>query len=328
MIQIAIQKIARFGFKHELSKRYTWFDWIKSIRVSKLIESNLADQIVSEFITAGDAGLIGRLGGTEARFLGEYFKLKRLERIGIPIWLSSKFSPRWKKRVRDVHLGPGFYFDNWQEVERFASEYCNALSESDVLGAWGVAFTWVEGRNLNPKKTRVIPVGFTAPWVEPYSLTNTPWSQSLEGKKVLVVSGFADSIKSQHSHLSKAFKSIKYPSFELHVVKAPIVAGDRDSDGRSWFELLEDMKSNISKADFDIALIAAGAFSYPLAAYVKSIGKIGIHCGGGLQLFFAIMGNRWNNSPEILKYVNEFWVRPSKSETPRRAGEIENSCYW
>ena len=88
------------------------------------------------------------------------------------------------------------------------------------------------------------------------------------------------------------------------------------------------MISEIDSLDFDVALIAAGAFSYPLAAYVKKRGKIGIHCGGGLQLYFGIMGNRWNNSPEILKYVNSAWVRPSEDEKPRSAEQIENACYW
>jgi hypothetical protein len=75
-------------------------------------------------------------------------------------------------------------------------------------------------------------------------------------------------------------------------------------------------------------LIAAGAFSYPLPAHVKNVGKIGIHCGGGLQIFFGVMGNRWNNSPEILKYVNDSWVRPSSLERPKTADQVENACYW
>ena len=111
-------------------------------------------------------------------------------------------------------------------------------------------------------------------------------------------------------------------------MRAPIVTGRRDPDGKSWFELLNEMKKEIYSKDFDVALVAAGAFSYPIAAYIKQIGKIGIHCGGGLQLFFAIMGNRWNNSPEIQRYVNEYWVRPSKEETPPTASNVENACYW
>ncbi len=323
-----MKQLAPFGIKHELAKRYTLFDWFASLPVKKLINFESADDFISELISQDRPGLVARLGGTEARFLGEYLKLKRFTRIGISSKFMARLSPRWKRRSRDVHALSGFYFQDWNEVERFSSEYLRALSCTDILGAWGVAFTWVEGINLDSKKTKVIPVGFTAPWVEPYAPGKTPWSRSLEGKRVLVISGFAESIMSQHANLSKAFAKTEYPVFKLSVIRAPIVTGERDNGGKSWLDLLNDMKNAISKEEFDVALIAAGAFSYPLAAYVKDMGKVGIHCGGGLQLFFAIMGNRWNNSPEVLKYVNEFWVRPSKSETPNNVNEIENACYW
>jgi hypothetical protein len=327
-VQKLSTRIAPFGLRHEIAKRYTPADWVRSLKVKKSINHTESDRLISALIASEKPGLVGRLGGTEGRFLGEYLKLKRLQRIGIPIALAAKFSPRWKRRRAEVFLQAGFYSRDWQEVEEFSSEYLKALELTDVLGAWGVAFTWVEGVKLNTKSTQVIPVGFTAPWVEAYVTKQKPWALALEGKRVLVVSGFAESISSQHKRISQVFENVEYPNFELQVLRAPIVAGARDLSGKSWFDLLDEMKKSISDLDFDVALIAAGAFSYPLAAYVKKIGKIGIHCGGGLQLFFGVMGNRWNSSPEVLKYVNENWVRPSKSETPPSADQIENACYW
>ena len=320
--------LAPFGVRHELAKRYTLVDWIKSTRVKNLIDSKNSDILISNLIKLGNPGLVGRLGGTEARFIGEYLKLKRLEKFSIPLRVSSKLSPRWKKRSSDIFSLSGFYFGSWEDIDLFCKMYIEALSDTDILGAWGVAFTWVEGINLRKERTKVIPVGFTAPWVEPNVIPNKAWSSELNGKKVLVVSGFATSILSQHENVSRAFQGVDYPQFELQVVKAPIVTGAQDPSGLTWFDLLEKMKKEISLKDFDVALIAAGAFSYPLAAYVKKIGKIGIHCGGGLQIFFGVMGNRWNKSPEVLKYVNEFWVRPSANERPKNADNVENACYW
>jgi hypothetical protein len=326
--QRMFSKFAPFGVRHEIAKRYTPIDWFKSLRVKKLINKENADEFISQLIEKSEPGLVGRMGGTEARFIGEYLKLRKLQRFGVPIWLSSALSSRWKKRKSEVFAQAGFYFGNWKDVDRFCSEYLHALENTDVLGAWGVAFTWPEAIGLNPAKTRVIPVGFTAPWVEPYSGNGPPWCQSLEGRRVLVVSGFATSIESQHKLMASVFKNTNFPRFELSTVRAPIVTGEKDPDGSTWFELLDHMKDEISKKDFDVALIAAGAFSYPLAAHVKKIGKIGIHCGGGLQIFFGVMGNRWNNSPEVLKYVNEYWVRPSADERPKTADQVENACYW
>ena len=319
---------APFGIRHEIAKRYTPLDWIKSLRVKKLIDTENADDFISQMIQKGEPGLVGRLGGTEARFIGEYLKLKRFESIGIPLGISARISSRWKKRKLEVFAQAGFYFDDWTDVDRFCSDYLQAMADTDVLGAWGVAFTWPEAIGLNPDTTKVIPVGFTAPWVEPYSGSGSPWSKALEGKRVLVVSGFAKSIESQHKLINEVFKGASYPNFELITVKAPLVAGQKDPTGSTWFELLDRMKSEISTLQFDIALIAAGAFSYPLAAHTKKIGKIGIHCGGGLQIFFGVMGNRWNESEEVLKFKNESWVRPTASERPVTADQIENACYW
>lgn len=323
-----MKHIAPFGLRHEIAKRYTPLDWIKSLRIKKLIDASAADASISQLILREEPGLIGRLGGTEARFIGEYLKLKRLERLGISLRMTSSLSGRWKKRKSEIFVQAGFYFENWQDVERFCFEYLKALKATDVLGAWGVAFTWPEAIGLNPRKTKVIPVGHTAPWIEPYSAEVSPWSQALSGKRVLVVSGFASSIESQHKKIREVFLGVNFPIFELSVIRAPIVTGQKDSGGKEWFELLEEMKREISLKNFDVALIAAGAFSYPLAAHVKSVGKIGIHCGGGLQIFFGVMGNRWNNSPEILKYMNDSWVRPSALERPKTADQVENACYW
>lgn len=323
-----LRRLAPFGIRHEVAKRYTPRDYFRSLRVRRLIRPDDADTLISLLIVNERQGLVGRMGGTEARFIGEYLKLQRLSRLGIPIRISSFLSRRWKKRRLEVFLQAGFYYDNWSEIEKFCKQYLDALSDTDILGAWGVAFTWVEGVHLNPENTKVIPVGFTAPWVEAYSGSNPPWSQSLSGKKVLVVSGFADSIRRQHERISRAFEHTPYPNFELVTIRAPLAMGQRDSEGKSWFQLLDSMKQEMSSLDFDVALIAAGAFSFPLAAHAKRIGRIGIHCGGGLQLFFAVMGNRWNNSPEVLKHVNEYWVRPGPEETPRTAHQVENACYW
>jgi hypothetical protein len=326
-------KLAPFGIRHEVAKRYTPLDWWKANKVSKKIQIDAADREISELIRKNSPGLVGRLGGTEARFLGEYEKLRRWKNFGIPIEISSKFSLQWKKRRKEVFTNAGFYSDSWSEIENFARIYAEALAETDVLGAWGVAFTWVEGKYINYESTKLIPVGHTAPWIAPYSESSKinrslPWANQLSGKRVLVISAFAESITKQHSKISQVFPSIEFPEFELTTIRSPITSGQRDKSGKSWFELLEEMKHQIRLNDFDIALIAAGAFSYPLAAYVKEVGKIGIHCGGGLQLFFGLMGNRWSNSPEIQRYVNGDWTRPSDDERPASASEIENACYW
>lgn len=83
------------------------------------------------------------------------------------------------------------------------------------------------------------------------------------------------------------------------------------------------MCEEIEKINFDIALIGAGAYGFPLAAFVKEKGKVAIHMGGALQLLFGIKGFRWNE----LGIYNEYWIKPSESEIPKGYKRIEGGCY-
>ena len=95
-----------------------------------------------------------------------------------------------------------------------------------------------------------------------------------------------------------------------------------------WFAALEYMYNEAMKIDFDIAIIGCGAYGFPLAAKLKKAGKQAIHLGGATQILFGIWGSRWDNVEPIRKLKNEFWVRPSKEETPSGAKKVENACYW
>ncbi len=75
-----------------------------------------------------------------------------------------------------------------------------------------------------------------------------------------------------------------------------------------WFEALEHTKHEICEIDFEIALIAAGAYGMFLTEYCKSIGKKAVYMGSFLQLLFGIYGKRWLD--EDVAFINKHWVRP------------------
>jgi hypothetical protein len=66
----------------------------------------------------------------------------------------------------------------------------------------------------------------------------------------------------------------------------------------------------------------------PLSAYVKSLGKISIHIGGGTQILFGIRGKRWDDMPEVASLYNEHWVRPAGTERIQYPEKVEEGCYW
>ena len=80
---------------------------------------------------------------------------------------------------------------------------------------------------------------------------------------------------------------------------------------------------------FDVALMGCGGYGLPLAAYIRgNLSRSAIYVGGGLQLMFGITGSRWLGRADMKPLVNEFWVRPSASETPVNAIQFERASYF
>ena len=83
------------------------------------------------------------------------------------------------------------------------------------------------------------------------------------------------------------------------------------------------------KSDFDIALVAAGGYGMLVADYIfKEMNKSVMYIGGALQLFFGVIGKRWFDNKEILKMVNDDWIRPNKEDKPDNFTRVEKGCYW
>ena len=101
---------------------------------------------------------------------------------------------------------------------------------------------------------------------------------------------------------------------------------------KNWIETYNIMCDDISKIDFDIALLGCGGYGLPLCNFIKiNLQKSAIYVGGGLQLLFGIMGKRWENISmwkQIIKENNTKFVRPSKDEKIKNQQLIENECYW
>lgn len=168
------------------------------------------------------------------------------------------------------------------------------------------------------------------PWKVNLSAGRKPWTYGLEGKKVLVIHPFEESIKKQYARRETLFTNPEIlPKFELKTLKAvQTIAGETDERFASWFDALQYMYDQAMCQDFDVALIGCGAYGMPLAAMLKKAGKTAIHIGGALQLLFGIKGGRWNTDPIVSKMFNEYWVSPSDDETPQNKNRVEKGCYW
>jgi hypothetical protein len=146
-----------------------------------------------------------------------------------------------------------------------------------------------------------------------------------------VVHPFAKSIRSQYAKREALFKDPRVlPAFELQTIESvQSISGDcaRFAD---WFEALAWMKQAIATLDFEIAIIGAGAYGMPLAAFIKrELGRKAVHLGGATQILFGIKGRRWDEWPRYATGLyNEAWTRPLEDERPAAAGKVEGGCYW
>jgi hypothetical protein len=125
------------------------------------------------------------------------------------------------------------------------------------------------------------------------------FSTILPDKKVLVISPFAESIQLNFPKRNKFFnRGFVYPDFQLVVYNTPITyegLPDEFYPHASWFETLEQMKTDIAKIDFDVALLSCGSYALPLGVFIeKKLNRKAVYVGGILQIFFGITGRRYD----------------------------------
>lgn len=155
------------------------------------------------------------------------------------------------------------------------------------------------------------------------------WIYGIEGKRVLVVSPFAEYMESQYQKKELLWKGIRLPEFELHTVKAVFwYDGYHDPRFKSWFEALDYLYGESVKQDFDIALLGCSTFSTPLALMFRRDGKQAVHVGGPLQLMFGIKGKRWD--AYFTDTYNEYWIDlPEETKVGNiDALDMKGGSYW
>ncbi len=202
-----------------------------------------------------------------------------------------------------------------------------AFGYADILGIWGNI--WMGDALLKIQKVKDYLYVTDARSVEAYYY-DSPWTEALEGKKVLVVSPFSKEIRKQYLVRDRIWPDKKVlPDFELDTEDSIwFYAGHRDSRFSNWFEAYEFLYESIMKHDFDIAILGCGYFGFPLATRIKRAGRQAIHMGGATQLLFGIKGKRWDNNANINRYYNEYWIRVDMAIKPKDDKNLDDGCYW
>lgn len=276
--------------------------------------------------------MIGRFGCTELACISNYLSIKS-SRHNVFDYIKGKQDAWWWKKSLMIQSRDwsGIFPSTEEILGKFCELMLEDMNEVDYLGGWDENEVSILSRIERVPKS-------VLGYLEPFFVAN-PWSRILEGKKVLVVHPFVKTIKKQYENRDKLFKNkLILPKFDLITIKAVQSIGGNCDNFDNWFDALNYMKNEIDKTNYDIALIGCGAYGFPLAAYVKRMGKKSVHLGGSLQLLFGIKGKRWEDklygsqttgeTGLYTQLINEYWVRPDETEKPINAINVENGCYW
>lgn len=311
-----IEAVRKFPLLHSFLWRARKAVWrIQNARESRrpLVESG---PILVDAIGAGRPLAAGKIGVCELRGLLHFLKRMNDE--------SARERPAYPRYTADsLFLNAGVFPHRDDVFDRFGEIYLDAIKGMDVLVAWDLPQETMIFNKFAPKAALVPRVSLDS------FFSDDPWTAALEGKRVLVVSPFTDTIRKQYARRTLLWRNQRIlPEFTLLAVRAPLSAGLVAPTHPNWMAALDDMKARMDRLDFDVALVGAGAYSLPLVAYAKRRGKVGVHLGGTTQVLFGVYGGRWKDNKDFQDFINENWVRPSQSETPQSVTKIENGCYW
>ena len=272
----------------------------------KNITINYSDELLFKYIQSNKPFMAVRYGAVELSCINNKEKIN----LG--------FKRNYKKSVKySMKNNAGFFPTESKYFDRYVNLMEESMSNCDILGISGIHmedYFYLK----HCKHAHVAQY-------EAFEPIKKKWLEGLNNKTVLIVSPFKEEIESQllnKNHLNDLNKI----NAKFVVVKAVQTIGQNKSEYCDWFEALKAMENEISKFEFDIALVGAGAYGTPLCAYIKSLGKQVIQTGGATQLLFGIIGNRWENRDYVKNEINNHWIRPKNK--PNGYENVEKGCYW
>lgn len=241
--------------------------------------------------------------------------------------------------IKFVNNKAGIYSDNPNDYKDYAKLYFNIIKESSAITYLPPNISQLRSfteLNFFNNYKNIPPIHHEV--LEPYyALMDNikPWSHNLLGKKVLIVHPFIESFKVQVNNGFKIYKDTSNTIFlegqEFVFYKAYNTAAGNHLH-KNWKETFQIMCSEISKLDFDIALLGCGGYGVPLAGFIyDKLNKSSIHIGGGMQLLFGVMGKRWENTEMWKKIIDENnceFIKPSGKEILPNKHLVDGGCYW
>jgi hypothetical protein len=236
--------------------------------------------------------------------------------------------------LNELENNAGIHCINNESLQVYKQKLLESYDHCTVIAEWdqtGKVFAHTGmGQKLISDRTPSIQK-INALSLEPYYFDNNEsWILALKGKKILIVHPFSKTFQKQVSNLNNIFPNRSwFEDCQFQFIQPPItLAGNHQ--GKDWQVHFNKFIESLSIiADFDIALVAAGGYGMLIADHIfTKLGKSVMYIGGALQILFGVIGKRWFENKDILKLVNDEWIRPDKLDKPDNFTKVEKGCYW
>ena len=271
------------------------------------------NNVISHFLKNNLPLCAGKIGVTELNLLYCHHNLVN----------AAKFLPHLQHEAEDI---AGLFPYNKDTTIAFAEDMLSRLVTLDLIPKWNRVHPMFEKFIFDSycKNAYITDLQH----LEPYFF-DKPWTDQLEGKTVLVISPFAESIERNYKNLDKIWNGKIKSNFTLKVLKYPFALKiSPNSNFTTSDEVYRYYLNALQQEKFDVCITGTGYTSLLLAAEAKKMGKVGIHLGGSTQILFGIKGQRWREIKEFQPFFNEYWTDPLVSEKPEKRNLVEGACYW
>lgn len=227
--------------------------------------------------------------------------------------------------VCDAITNDGMYHNNSTELLQLIEKYISGIRSADYLACFSELV--VEEQKYFLDKFEHIKTIHNRS-LEPFYTDQTPWTKELNDRKVLVVSSHTSSFSVQIANNNLPAMWAQDQQFELYK-SYNTLANNRPHN--SCLETLDVMKNDISKLNFDVAILGCGGYGLMLCDHIKhELKKSCIYIGGSLQLLFGVLGRRWVSNALVRDKLNNFnnFIFPVDQDKIDNFETIEFGCYW
>jgi hypothetical protein len=138
-------------------------------------------------------------------------------------------------------------------------------------------------------------------------LENKPWTLSLEGSNILIISKYNDLIKKKCKLTNKLYDIDLFPKCNFTFIEYINTCDESKSD--NYEKICLNYKNILIQLDslYDIVLLDVGGLIYPMTDMLSYLSKSYIDIGDDIKYYFGIYDDEFIKDDNNKKYINELW---------------------